>query len=84
LPEGSVTITFYARDIAGNVAFEEVIVVKDLSIGLDPGVVAIIVVVSVIGGVVIIGAILVVLEKKGKISFERIKEKIKGYISRRK
>jgi len=71
LPEGSVTITFYARDIAGNVAFEEVYVIKDL--GLDPGVLAVIVVVSVIGGIAIIGVILVILVKKGKISLEKVK-----------
>ena len=51
LPEGSVTITFYAIDMAGNEAFEEVTVIKDVSPGgLDPGILAIIVVVSVIGG----------------------------------
>ncbi|MHA2399151.1 MAG: NosD domain-containing protein [Promethearchaeota archaeon] len=74
LSEGSVTIMFYARDIVGNVASEEVTVIKDTSVaGLEPGVIAVIVVVSVIGGVVLIGAILVILEKKGKISLEKIK-----------
>jgi len=81
LPEGSVTITFYASDIVGNEAFEEVIVTKSISAGgLDPGVIAIIVVVSIIGGLTIIGAILGILVKKGKISLE----KIKGLLFRRK
>ncbi len=72
LPEGSVTIRFYARDIAGNVAFEEVTVLKVL--GLDPGVLAVIVFVSVIGGLTIVGVILGILVKKGKISVEKLKK----------
>ena len=74
LPEESVTITFYAIDIVGNEAFEEVIVTKSISAGgLDPGVIAAIVVVSVIGGLVIVGVILRILLKKGKISLEKLK-----------
>ena len=77
LPDGSVTITFYAIDIAGNEAFEEVTVIKGVPVdGLDPGVIALIVIVSVIGGVALLGAILVILEKKGKISLEKIKKLI--------
>ncbi len=72
LPEGNVIITFYARDIAGNVSFKEVTVVKYF--GLDPGVLAVIVVVSIIGGLVLVGAILGILAKKGKISLEKFKK----------
>ncbi|MFX1316863.1 MAG: nitrous oxide reductase family maturation protein NosD, partial [Promethearchaeota archaeon] len=74
LSSGRVTITFYARDIGGNVAFEKVTVIKSVSAGgLDPGVMTFIVVISVIGGLAIIGAILGILIKKGKISLEKIK-----------
>jgi parallel beta-helix repeat protein len=74
LPDGTATIIFYARDIVGNVAFEEVTVIKGTSAGgLDPGVIAVIIALSVIGGVALLGAILVILVKKGKISLEKIK-----------
>ncbi|MFX1411533.1 MAG: nitrous oxide reductase family maturation protein NosD [Promethearchaeota archaeon] len=42
--------------------------------GLDPSIIAIIVVLSVIGGIAIISAILIVLTKKGKISIEKLKK----------
>ena len=48
--------------------------------GLDTGVIVVIVVLSVIGGFVLVGGILVILEKKGKISLA----KIKSYLSRKK
>ncbi|MFW9971966.1 MAG: nitrous oxide reductase family maturation protein NosD, partial [Candidatus Odinarchaeota archaeon] len=41
--------------------------------GLDPGIIAVIVVVSILGGLALIGAILVILLKKGKISLEKLK-----------
>jgi len=41
--------------------------------GLDPGLIAVIVVVSIIGGLAIIGVILRILLKRGKISFEKLK-----------
>lgn len=41
--------------------------------GLDPAVIVVIVVISVIGGLAIIGAILGILLKKGKISLEKLK-----------
>jgi parallel beta-helix repeat protein len=78
LPDGSVTITFYAIDMASNEASEEVTVIKGVSVGLEPGVIAVIVVVSVIGGAVLVGAILVILEKKGKISLEKLKGLLPG------
>ncbi len=73
LANGEVTITFYARDIAGNEVSESVTLIKSVPSGLEPGVIAIIVVVSVIGGVAIIGAILGILLKTGKISWEKLK-----------
>jgi len=65
LPEGNVTITFYTRDIVGNKAFDEVTVIKRISAGgLDPGVIAIIVVGSIGGGLVVIGAAYIFLKKR--------------------
>ena len=78
LSNGRVTIRFYARDVLGNVAFEEVTIIKGISADkMDPGIVAAIIV-SVIGGITL--AALVILVKKGKISLE----KIKGLSFRRK
>ncbi|MFW9950710.1 MAG: hypothetical protein ACFFKA_11380, partial [Candidatus Thorarchaeota archaeon] len=72
LPEGNVTIRFYVRDIIGNVAFEEVTIIKELP--LDLGVLVVIIVASIIGGIAIFGAILATLVKRGKISLAKIKE----------
>jgi len=81
LSEGLITITFYANDTLGNLSSEEITITKSIpSAGLDPGVIAVIVVLSVIGGVALLGAILGILVKKGKISLE----KIKGLSFRRK
>lgn len=56
---------FYASDIVGNEAFNEVTVIKRISAGgLDPGVVAAIVVVSVAGGLAVIGAAYIFLKKR--------------------
>ena len=74
LPEGSVTIRFYAVDIIGNIEFEEITVIKDIPVGgLDPETLAIIITFSVIGGLAIIGVILGILLKTGKISAEKLK-----------
>ncbi|MFW9873922.1 MAG: nitrous oxide reductase family maturation protein NosD, partial [Candidatus Thorarchaeota archaeon] len=80
LPKGTVTITFFARDVVENEAFESVKVIKSVSSGQEPDLTIIIILVSIIGGLVIIGAILILLVRKGKISLE----KIKGFSFRRK
>jgi len=63
LPEGDVTITFYARDLAGNEASEAVTIVK-IAAGLDPGIIITIVVVSIAGGVVVVAAVIYIYLKK--------------------
>lgn len=63
LTEGDVTITFYARDLAGNEASEAVTVVKTAA-GLDPGIIIIIVVVSVAGGVALAAVIYIYIKKR--------------------
>ncbi|MFW9881050.1 MAG: hypothetical protein ACFFG0_48930, partial [Candidatus Thorarchaeota archaeon] len=80
LPVGSVIITYYARDIVGNEAFESITVIKSVPGGQEPDLIVIIIIISIIGGLVVLGAILVLLVKKGKISLE----KIKGFSFRRK
>lgn len=66
LAEGEVTITFYANDIAGNEASESVNVIKSVSNGgLDPAVIVIIVVISIIGGVAVISVVYIFLKKRG-------------------
>lgn len=74
LPEGEITIKFYARDIPGNVAFKVVTIIKDLSVGLDPGVLVLIVILSIIGSVAVAGVILWYFFKNGKISLEKLKK----------
>ena len=58
------TITFYARDIAGNETTEEVLVIKSVPSGLDPSMIIIIVVVSVVGGVAVISVVYIFMKKR--------------------
>jgi parallel beta-helix repeat protein len=64
LSQGNVTITFYAIDLLGNEASESVTVVKNVPSGLDPGVTITIVVVSVVGGVVVIAGVYIFMKKR--------------------
>ena len=63
LSQGNVTITFYARDLAGNEASEAVTIVK-IAAGLDPGIIITIVVVSISGGVAVAAVIFIYLKKR--------------------
>jgi len=72
LPDGSVTITFYAIDMAGNIGIAEITIGKNLPEEFDPTLV--IVIVSIVRGAALLGAILFILEKRGKISLEKIKK----------
>ncbi|TKJ19416.1 MAG: hypothetical protein CEE43_15400 [Promethearchaeota archaeon Loki_b32] len=64
LLDGSVIIRFYAIDIVGNVAFEEVSVLKNVPSGLDPGVITTIVIVSIVGGVAVIAGVYIFMKKR--------------------
>jgi len=65
LPEGGITLTFYARDIVGNEAFEEVTIMKRIaSGGIDPTIIIVIVVVSVVGGVAVLAGVYVFMKKR--------------------
>ncbi len=65
LPEGSVTITFYAIDMAGNEASEDVIITKSIpSDGDDPTIVIVIVVVSIVGGVAAAAVVYIFMKKR--------------------
>lgn len=60
LPEGSVNIIFYATDIAGNEAFEEVSIIK----GIAPEIIVLIVVISIVGGIIVISVAYLYLKKR--------------------
>jgi len=67
LPEGSVTITFFAIDMAGNEASEEVIITKSISPppdGDDPTIVIVIIVISIGGVLIIIGVAYMFLQRR--------------------
>ncbi|MBY8986739.1 MAG: hypothetical protein KGD65_16825, partial [Candidatus Lokiarchaeota archaeon] len=65
LSQGEVTITFYARDLAGNEASESVTVIKSIPAGgLNTGVIITIVVVSVVGGVAVITGIYIFMKRR--------------------
>jgi len=65
LDDGSITIIFYANDLVGNEAFEEVTITKSVSLeGLNPGVIVIIVVVSIVGGVAVIAGLYIFMKKR--------------------
>ncbi len=65
LPEGSITITFYANDTLGNLSFEEITITKSIpSGGVDPTVIVVIVVVSIVAGVAVIAVIYIFMKKR--------------------
>ena len=65
LPEGSVTITFYANDTLGHLTFEAVTITKSIpSGGIDPTIIVVIVVVSIVGGVAVIAGVYVFMKKR--------------------
>ncbi|MFX1447171.1 MAG: nitrous oxide reductase family maturation protein NosD [Promethearchaeota archaeon] len=72
MSDGTITITFYALDVAGNIGTAEITVSKNLPEEFDPTLV--IIIVSIVGGVALLVVILVILEKKGIISLEKVKE----------
>lgn len=69
LPDGSITIRFYASDVAGNEVFEEVTVTKSTSPGgtpegFDPGLLIFIVVISIVSGIAVLAVAYVFLKKR--------------------
>ena len=65
LSEGSITITFYANDTLGNLSSEEVTITKSIpSEGFDPTITIVIVVISVVGGVVLIAGVYIFMKKR--------------------
>ena len=66
LPEGSVTITFYANDMLGHETSEDVIITKTISpSGDDPTIVIVIVVVSIVSGVAVLASVYLFMKKRG-------------------
>lgn len=65
LPQGEITITFYAVDILGHANSRSVVVVKSISEGLDPFTLTIIIG-SVIGGVAIISVVFIFMKKRSR------------------
>ncbi|MFW9948437.1 MAG: nitrous oxide reductase family maturation protein NosD, partial [Candidatus Odinarchaeota archaeon] len=64
LTQGEITITFSARDLAGNEASESVTVAKSVPSGLDPGVIITIIIVSIVGGVAVISVVYIFMKKR--------------------
>jgi len=65
LSEGSITITFYANDILGHEASEDVIITKTIPpAGDDPTIVIVIVVVSIVGGVAVLAVVYIFMKKR--------------------
>jgi hypothetical protein len=67
LTDGSVTVRFYASDVVGNEAFEEVTITKSSSLppeGLDPGLLLFILVISTVGGIAVIAVAYLFLKKR--------------------
>jgi len=66
LSDGTITLTFYASDIPGNIGSADVIITKNPSSG-GPNIILIftIVAISVVGGVVVIGVVYMFMKKRG-------------------
>ena len=65
LSDGSITITFYANDTLGNLSFEEITITKTIpSGGVDPAILIVNVVVSIVGGVAVIAGVYIFMKKR--------------------
>jgi len=65
LSDGSITITFYANDTLGNLSFEEITITKTIpSGGVDPTILIVNVVVSIVGGVAVIAGVYIFMKKR--------------------
>ncbi|MFX1567355.1 MAG: right-handed parallel beta-helix repeat-containing protein [Promethearchaeota archaeon] len=65
LSEGLITITFYANDTLGNLSFEEITITKEIPPGgLDPTIIIVIVVVSIVAGIVVIAGVYIFIKKR--------------------
>ena len=65
LAKGNITITFYARDLAGNEASESVTVIKSIPAGgLDLGIIITIAIVSIVGGIVVVFVVYIFMKKR--------------------
>jgi hypothetical protein len=65
LGDGSVTIIFYANDLVGNEAFEEVTITKSVTVeGPDSGDIIFIVVLSIVAGVAVVAGVYLYMKKR--------------------
>ncbi len=76
LAEGNITLIFYANDSIGNLAFEEVDIVKDFEAVTGPNV-ALIVVLSILGGAAVAAGVIGTLMYMGKMKKPKWSGKIK-------
>ena len=70
--DGDILLTFFANDTVGNLASDDIIIIKRTSYPESPDYSSIIVPVSVIAGVAAVAIALGVLIKKGKISLDKL------------
>lgn len=62
--DGTITITFYALDIAGNIGTAGITIGKNFPEEFDPTIVIVIVVVSIVGGVAVIAGVYILMKKR--------------------
>jgi parallel beta-helix repeat protein len=65
LPQGTITITFYANDTGGNLSSESVNIVKSLPTE-DSSIIIIVIVVSIVSGIAVVSAILLLRRLKAR------------------
>ncbi len=66
LSEGTVTVTFYVNDTAGNLSSESVNIVKTLPEDSSPLLIIIIVIVSIVSGIAVITVVLLIRKRKAR------------------
>jgi len=67
LPDGMVTITFYASDYADNIGSAEVTIEKNSLLPPDDNIVLIVIVISIVSGLAIVIAVVFIVRRKRKV-----------------
>ena len=62
--DGTITITFYALDIAGNIGTADITIGKNIPEEFDPTIVVVIVVISIVGGVAVLAGLYIVMKRR--------------------
>jgi len=64
MSDGTITITFYVLDIAGNIGTADITIGKNIPEEFDPTIIIVIVVISIVGGVAVLAGLYIFMKKR--------------------